>query len=253
MRRWMWPLTCLTLAAACAAGCTAQANPNIDPRADAALRRMSATLAAAKSFKVHSSATIEERTASGQMAQFMRDSTMLIGRPDRLQADVRRGPDTFRLWHQGKELTILDVRRNQYTVIQTPAPIAEMVDFLANEYDIVVPLDDLLQPDPYKGLVENVNTGDYVDQQEVGGRTCDHLAFTQDNVNWQIWIDAGPQAVPLKVVITYKDDPDHPQFEAVLSDWQFDPPADATAFAPQLAEAARRVEIAEFADTAKGE
>ena len=40
-------------------------------------------------------------------------------------------------------------------------------------------------------------------------------------IDWQIWIDAGTQMVPRKVVITYKKEPGQPQFTSVLSDWDF--------------------------------
>ncbi|GEM_PF-5423811 len=49
---------------------------DIEARADAALRRLSDTLANEKSFRVHSSATIEDRMAIEQIAQFSRDTVI---------------------------------------------------------------------------------------------------------------------------------------------------------------------------------
>jgi hypothetical protein len=252
MRTWTKVLACLALAATGSAGCT-PANPNIDARADSALRRMSQAIAQTRFFQLHSVATVEDRLESGQLAQFSRDTTIVFGRPDRLRAEVRRGPDTYRFWHQGKELTVLDVRRNQYAALQTPEPVDEMLDFLADEHGIIIPLDDLLYPDPYRVLTEHVKSGDYVDQQEIAGRKCDHLLFTQDNVDWQIWIDVGEPAVPRRVVITYKNDPDRPQYEAVLSEWQLASSFDAAQFAPQVPPNARRVEIEQLANSEEGD
>ncbi|MCE5327503.1 MAG: DUF2092 domain-containing protein [Planctomycetaceae bacterium] len=250
MQSWIRASICLALVAA---GCAATTNPDIDPRADAALRRMSSTLAKAKWLKVHSVATMEQRTDSGQLAQFSRDSTVVVGRPDQMQADVRRGQQSHRIWHQGKELTILDVRQNTYATIETPQPLDDMFDFLAEQHGLVIPLDDLLYPNPYEALTERVASGAYVDRQDIGGRMCDHLLFTQDNVDWQVWIDTAEPAVPRKVVITYKEDPDRPQYEAVLDQWQFDPPADPAQFTPQVPTAARRVEIADLVGSNAGE
>ena len=53
------------------------------------------------------------------------------------------------------------------------------------------------------------------------GVPCEHLAFTQGNIDWQLWIEDGPRPVPRKFVITYKDEPDSPQFTAVFSNWDF--------------------------------
>jgi hypothetical protein len=53
------------------------------------------------------------------------------------------------------------------------------------------------------------------------GVPCEHLAFSADNVDWQVWIQDGPRPVPRKFVITYKDEPNDPQYTAVFSNWDF--------------------------------
>lgn len=246
MQRCAQTFACMAIAAMGAVGCSTVSSHNIDPRADAALQRMSQTLAQAQSFKLHSTATIEERLDSGQMAQFSRDSSVVMRRPDGFHATVRRGPDTHVVWHNGSELTILDSRRNLYATLQTPQRVDDMLDELAEKHGIVVPLDDLFFPDPYKVLTEHITSGTFVDQQDINGHKCDHLLFTQDNVDWQIWIDTGTPAVPRKVVITHKDDPDQPQFEAVLDDWQLNVPTDSAQFKPKVPQSARLVKIEEL-------
>lgn len=271
MLRWTVALASLTLLLSANPGCTQDAvptpaptaapapeattqpaavseHPNVDARADAALLRMSKALADAKTFKLHSTATIEERLETGQLAHFSRDSVIAMSRPDGFSADVKRGAETRRFWHKGKQLTILDVRHNQYATLDTPEHIDDMLDDLAENHGIVVPLDDLLYPDPYKGLIEQVKTGAFVDQQEISGHLCDHLLFTQDNVDWQIWIEAASPSVPRKVVITEKGDLDRPQFEAVLDDWQLNIPLTAAQFEPQLPQGATLVELSELMD-----
>ncbi len=271
MHKWTLAVAGLAAAAMAGFGCTssdsstrpstaadttvkteATATRDIDPAADTPLRRMCDTLAAAKSFKLHSMATMEQRMESGQLVQIPRDAVMVVSRPDKLQADVRRGSNRYRIWHQGKEVTILDVGRNLYTVIETPQRIDEMLDFLAERYDIIVPLDDLLYPNPYEGLTQRVKTGVYVDRQSIDGQACDHLLFKQENVDWQVWIDAKSPALPRKAMITYKDDPDQPQYEAALDQWQLDPPTDAAQFTPQLPPQARRVDITELVGSREG-
>jgi hypothetical protein len=251
MSKLLGSLTCLVLAASGLAGCSSS-NPNINPRADEVLRRMSDTLAKAQNFKLHSVATIENRLETGQLAQFTRDSSFVISRPDRMYAAVRKGPESNQLWYQGKELTLLDVKRNLYATIKTPDRIGAMLDFMAEKEGVVLPLADLLYPNPYKVLTERVQTGDYVDQQEIDNRMCHHLLFTQENVDWQIWIDAGDKAVPRRLVITYKNDPGQPQFEAILDEWGLASPNDLMQLVPKVPSTARRVEIAELLNPGEG-
>ena len=73
---------------------------------------------------------------------------------------------------------------------------------------------------PAGGSIQ-VKSGFYEGLHMVNGIKCHHLSFTQDNVDWQIWIEDGPQAVPLKVVISYKNLDGCPQYSATLSDWDF--------------------------------
>jgi hypothetical protein len=69
------------------------------------------------------------------------------------------------------------------------------------------------------------------------GTTCQHYAFRQDDIDWQIWIQKGDNPLPRKLVITTKTDEARPQTSAVYT-WNlapsfndatftFDPPADA--------------------------
>lgn len=233
--------TCLALLLIVAAGCATH-NPNIDPRANDVIRQACDLMAGAEGFRLTSTATMEEPLENGQLVQMSRNAAILIRRPDCMAAEVRNGPEWYKVWHRGGELTILDLRRNCYATVCTPKRLDKMLDFMAEKYDVIFPLADLLFPDPYFTMTERVESGAYVDEQPVGAHPCHHLMFSQRDVDWQIWIDAGEVAVPRKIVITYKNDPGAPQYEAVLDDWERATPDDA-AFIPVLPENALRVDI----------
>ena len=46
-----------------------------------------------------------------------------------------------------------------------------------------------------------------------------HLAVRSADVDLQLWIAKGPEPLPRRVVITYKNAPGQPQFRADLYDW----------------------------------
>ncbi len=68
----------------------------------------------------------------------------------------------------------------------------------------------------------------------MNGRSCRALALVEKDIDWQIWIDDGPQLIPCKLVITYKTQPAQPQFSAVFTDWDFAPRIAAPVFSPEL-------------------
>jgi hypothetical protein len=89
-----------------------------------------------------------------------------------------------------------------------------------------------------------VLTGRYIGLEPVGNVMAHHLAMTEKDVDWQIWIEDGPRPVPLRYVITTKDLPSRPQFTVEMRNWQENPPLskDDFAFAPPAG--ARRIEFA---------
>ena len=95
------------------------------------------------------------------------------------------------------------------------------MDLACERFGITMPLEDFIRSDPHKDLLQKVTSGADLGTVNVTGVPCEHLAFTQTNIDWQVWIENGPRAVPRKFVITYKDEPESPQFTAIFSDWDF--------------------------------
>lgn len=218
---------------------------NIDSRTDGVLRTMSQTLSNARSLSFRSDAVMDERVESGQLAQFSRHGRCLIQRPDQLFMESRQGDKTWMLWHRGSTVTVLNKTANTYATSEVPANNDAMLDHLAKQYGVVIPVAELVFPDPYKVLTAEVQSGRFVGTSTVRGVSCDHLLFSQEGVDWQIWIDRN-KALPRKIVIDHRNMPGEPQFSAELSDWNLGGPIGADAFTPQLPQGAKKVGMAEL-------
>lgn len=57
---------------------------------------------------------------------------------------------------------------------------------------------------------------------------CDHLAFRQAAIDWQLWVEK-ERALPRKVLITTRYEVGEPQWQATL-DWNLAPTIDASTF-----------------------
>src|ERR1700759_5030827 len=103
MKPW---LLLLGLAVASPALAVEPPSPQIDPSADAELRKMSSYLAGLRSFRVEANAVDEQVTSDGQKLQFLANTRLAVQRPNKLRAD-RLGPiaDTI-IRYDGKELSI---------------------------------------------------------------------------------------------------------------------------------------------------
>lgn len=223
--------TFMIVAATLLAGCASPERQvrDIDAHADAALRQMCGVLDGAKAFRFHVDADMDRPTDTGQLAQFHRESEIVVVRPDRLYANTDSDDGRWSVWFRSGSLTILDRDADRYATETAPNHIAEMLDYLADMHDIIVPAGDLLVGKTYDSLLANVESGAYVGLHAVGETECHHLLFRQQNIDWQIWIDAGSPPVPRKLVITYRQEPNQPQYVAILSDWNLEPDiADST-------------------------
>ncbi len=103
---------------------------------------------------------------------------------------------------------------------------------------MVIPLADFLYSDVYGRLMGSVQRGVYLGIHDVAGTPCHHLSFQQETIDWQLWIDAGPEPLPRKLVIAYKTEDDVPQYQVTIRKWnlaaqvpdamfRFEPPAGA--------------------------
>ena len=217
--------------------------PAVDPKADEALKRMGALLAAAKSFTFKSHSTVDQSLDNGQTVQVARNQRVAVRRPDRVAAVVDGDLEDLNFWYDGKRVTVLNRRTNSHSSTDAPPTIDATFDMLAEKFGLVIPLADLLFADPYKTLAAGARSGQYVGTGYVFETKCDHLAFRQAGVDWQVWIEQGDKPVPRKLVITYKESPARPQYTAYLSDWNLSADVKDEQFEAKVPDGAKKVDF----------
>jgi hypothetical protein len=190
----------------------------VSPRADSVLRSACDFLAHTRAFSFDAEIWREHVNEQGEKIQFSRTVEMDVKRPDGLRLEISSPLSARGFWYDGKTLTILDRKHNWYSTTNMPATLDAAAD-AAHDQGIDLPLIDLALSDPYANATAKVEQGRYYGISPVLGVPCHHLAFTQENVDWQIWIEDGPQPLIRKFVITHKNDPDAPEFTAFITRW----------------------------------
>ncbi|MDR4505751.1 MAG: DUF2092 domain-containing protein [Candidatus Scalindua sp.] len=195
----------------------------VDATVDKTLRQMCDYLKSAQQYTFRSQATFEKISVSGQKLEYGETVHASVRRPDRFHADIVGDLINNRFWYNGRSITMLDTELNIYATTEAPADIDSTLSFAAETLGITAPLGDFVVSDPYSSLTQNAKSATYVGLHEINGVKCHHLAFTQENLDWQIWVEDGSMQVPRKIVITYKQEEGMPQYTAVLSEWDFSP------------------------------
>jgi hypothetical protein len=195
----------------------------VAPEAAQRLREMSEYLAGLDRFALHTEGTVEEVLDDGQTLAFPYASDVKVSRKAGLRSDRLGEKTSVEFYYDGESFTLYGKDQNVYATAKAPPTLDAAIDAARQEFGIEAPGADLLYADPYAILTEDVVSGFVVGQGTIDGVPCDHLAFRGNEVDWQIWIEDGPEPVPRRFAITSKKIEGSPEFVVELSDWDTDP------------------------------
>jgi hypothetical protein len=209
------------------------------------LRRASDTLKHAKRLSFHAELSFDEEPRPGLLVQLGGAVDIDLRRPNGLRVDYRDDGSAKTLWYDGSKLTLLDWANGVFATWDAPDTVDETMNRIEEKLGLSLPLADLIAPDPAGALLEGALRGTYLGIHDVEGIPCHHLAFLQDNVDWEIWIEDGKVPVPRKILIRYKERRGWPQYTALLMDWKIDPKLADDTFAAKVPKDAVEVEFIE--------
>jgi len=218
-------------------------SPVIQPAAKDLITKMGTFLNMAQQFSFHAEVMFDDHLPSGQKIQFAAAEDVSVRKPDRIYVDYQSDLGSKRFWYNGKTITLLSPPHNSYSTIDAPPNIESTIDLLMKDYGFTVPLGDFLFSEPHSALMKNVLAGISVGPGDVNGVDCQHLAFVEKYIDWQIWIEEGKEPIPRKVVITYKTMPNSPQYIAMLSDWNFTKSFPDSLFSADLPKDAKHIDF----------
>lgn len=230
MKRPSRPRLLAALVVATAGLLGAQGAAAIEAEADRILREMGEYLKTASEFSFHADISYHAVFSTGEKVQYGGASDVSVRRPNRLHVAFDGDEHRRQVFYDGSTVTLYDMLKDLYAVTEVPGDIDGALDLVFEKYGLTVPLADLVYADPHAVLTEDAEYGSMVGVHGCGEKRCHHLLFTQEIIDWEIWIETGPRPVPRKLVITYKKEPGSPQYEARLSRWDFHPRLSEHAF-----------------------
>ena len=180
------------------------AAPAVAEQADRLLKQMGDYVGSAQQFTFHADIAFDHVLPSGQKLQYSASEDVALQRPGGLYVEWSGDLGDRQFWYNGTSITLYDPSTPFYANEAAPAEMDGMLDKLVTQLNFSPPLVDFLYHDPYRSIRGNVQYGFYLGLNDVNGRSCHTLAFVEKDIDWQIWIDTGPQLTPCKLVITYK-------------------------------------------------
>lgn len=213
----------------------------VDP--DSLVREMASLLSSTETFTLHIEKTFDEVQSDGAKIQYAGAADIAIRRPDRFYVDYGDEFSSKEFWYDGDTFTLYDRRHNVYASVAAPPNIDGVLDQLASDYDVRLPLAGLFYADAFGRYVANVRTRRYLGLHDVDGVPSHHLLLRGDHVDWQLWIEDGERPLPRKIVVTYKNLEGAPQHSIVLTDWDLGAEVEDGLFDADVPDGAVRIEF----------
>ncbi|SBT03609.1 putative periplasmic protein [Candidatus Accumulibacter aalborgensis] len=219
---------------------TAQPVVNVvDPGSIQALKKMGAYLQTLHRFQARTELSSETVLEDGQKLQQSSSAEIQVQRPNSLRALMWSARAERELIYDGKTATLYTPALKYYATTEVPATIGGMIDQLEVKYGVQVPLQDLFLWGTDAAPLDKIDSAMNAGQDFIGKDLCDHYAFRQGTIDWQIWITTGEAPLPRKLVITNRADEARPQSVSYMA-WnlkptfkdtifKFTPPSDARA------------------------
>jgi hypothetical protein len=216
------------------AAASANADVVIDPQVREVLSRACRELSSARTLTYHAEINFDSVLQSSVKLQYAAEMDTAIRRPNRLAISYKSDLGAKEMWYDGNTLTIYDAAHRVYASTAAPDSIDAMLTQVADEKNLSIPLAGFDFSNPCRRAYGDIQRGKYVGINDVGGVACDHIAFIQQNADWQLWIDHSNKPLPRKIVITHKNIPSQPQWAAVFSKWRFNRKLPASLFEPRI-------------------
>jgi hypothetical protein len=222
----------------------ADTTTKIDPDAIQALTRMGAYLRTLKAMEVRAAMTTEDVLLDGQKVQSMKTATLVAETPIRMRLDVADDRQPRLFLYDGKTFTLYAPRSSYYASIPAPPTINELANLLDDKYDIDLPFVDLFRWGTPESNIADITAATDIGPDQVDGTTCEHYAFRQAGLDWEVWMQNGDFPLPRRLVLTTMTDDARPQYTATYT-WNLAPSVSADAYTFTPPKDAKKITFAE--------
>ena len=210
----------------------------------ALLKRASAFLAEQKQFRVRVVIGFEVLQETGQMLEFGGERTATVRRPDRLRFEGRnRNGEERIILFDGTSIGMVFPSDRAYASVKRPGDLDQALDYMIDELDAPLPMADLFYTDLYSKVGQKIDFGFVVGDSLIGERLCDHLAFSSENLDVQMWVEKSERPLLARIVFTYKLEEGKPRFWAQVLNWELEPETPDSLFGLTPPEGAERLPV----------
>jgi len=199
------------------------------PSADAILRQMSSTLGGARSFRFEAHRQIDSALIGDRNLPSDAHIVVTVLRPNQIAARSTSKGDVRDIYADGRNLSLVDVRKNLYATVPMRTSLDGLVAELDRRYGFTPPLAELALSNVYEDIRWKARSISYVGDERIpggflglAGVRCHRLALSGRVLDAELWVGIDDH-LPRKLVATAKARAGKPQIKVDLSSWNLAP------------------------------
>jgi len=185
---------------------------------------------------------------------FTRAGTNLLVRDLGFLSRTDRGDALRDYYYDGEVFTIAAPDQNFYASTGFTEGFEQLVQDVSEKLETPIPLWVLMTASLPDDILEGVDGAAHLGVTRVGGREAHHLAFSDYDEDWQVWISTDPdRPLPLMIVRTDPYQQGWPQYRAYLMNWNLEPSHEPGDFSYEPPEDSVRISFPSLLERARDE
>jgi len=207
----------------------AQAQAEMQPQAVDALNKLGNYLRTVKSFRIQADSVTDAVLTTGQNVGFLHRTEMSVQRPNKVRVVITGSRAPKGLIYDGHTFVLFNDTHHYYSKVPAPPTIRQLITDADEKYGVQLPLVDLFYWGEQSNDEKALTSALFIGLDKVEGKWCNHYAYQQPGLDWELWIQTGSRPLPCRFVVTDTTRPSRPR-HAVNYEWTVNPTFDAATF-----------------------
>lgn len=194
---------------------------------------MSDALSQAQAFSVTTHEVRDVAESSGKLVHLTLVHKTIVRRPDRLYVETT-GDRRNEAWYDGRGITLVMHGDKVFAQAPMPETLDRTIDALNERYGFYVPGSDMVYSNPAHALLTDTTTGGWMGVETIDGQPCDHVAFEDRGVKWELWVPTTGSPLPRRSKADFPYQKRLRKFEIDFTNWNLSPTLAADVFEPEV-------------------
>jgi hypothetical protein len=219
-----------------------QAQAEMQPQAVEALNKLGVYLRTLHSFRIDADSVTDAVLTTGQNVGFLHHTELQVERPDKVRAVITGSRAPKGLVYDGHSFVLFNDTHNYYSKVPAPPTIKQLIADADQKYGVELPLVDLFEWGQQSDDDKSLTSALFIGLDKIDGKWCNHYAYQQPGLDWELWIQSGSRPLPCRFVVTDTTQPSRPR-HAINYHWNLDPKFDSATFTFHPRPGAQRIPL----------